>query len=138
MNAGSGTPFTPTTVYNAVTLAAVAVQPDGPINSRYGPWTFQLDLKLNKTIDVKGQSLDLYLWTVNIFDKQNVTTVYTTSGGAQSTNWLNTQEGQAWVANNADAYGGAEGAAQQYHLAELDPANYGVPRQVRFGAKLSF
>jgi outer membrane receptor protein involved in Fe transport len=138
MNLGSGTPYTPTTVYNAVTLAAVAVQPAGQINSRYGPWTFEVDLKLNKTVDLKGQSLDLYLWTLNVFNTQNETTVYTTSGSANSTNWLNTAEGQAWVAANADAYGGPEGAAQHYHLAELDPALYGIPRQVRFGAKLSF
>jgi outer membrane receptor protein involved in Fe transport len=138
MNAGSGTPYPPTTIYNAVTLAAVAVQPDGPINSRYGPWTFQVDLKLNKMFNIGAQTLELYWWTINVFDTENVTTVYTTSGSANSTNWLNTPEGQAWVAANSDAYGGAEGAAQQYHLAELDPALYGAPRQVRLGAKLNF
>jgi len=138
LNAGSGTPFTPTTVYNEVTLAAVAIQPAGEVNSRYGPWTFQVDAKLDKTIPLKGQTLNLYVWALNIFNKENVTTVYTSSGSASSTNWLNTSEGQAWVETNSAAYGGPEGAAQRYQLAELNPALYGTPRQIRFGAKLSF
>ena len=45
LKSGSGFPYTPTTVYNAVTLANVAQQPTGSINSSYGPWNFQVDAK---------------------------------------------------------------------------------------------
>src|SRR5439155_14597705 len=47
-NLASGTPYTPTAVYNEVTLAAVASQPSGPLNSRYGPWTSSVDVKATK------------------------------------------------------------------------------------------
>jgi len=47
-NVASGTPYTPTKVYNEVTLAAVASEPSGPLNSRYGPWTSNLDLKATR------------------------------------------------------------------------------------------
>ncbi len=47
---GSGTPYTPTKPYDEVTLAAVNIEPAGPINSRYGPWTYRVDLKADRTI----------------------------------------------------------------------------------------
>ena len=50
LTAGSGLPYTPTFVYNEVTLASVSSQPSGSINSNYGPWTFQVDAKVNKII----------------------------------------------------------------------------------------
>jgi hypothetical protein len=130
LNAGSGVPYTPTTVYNEVTLANVASQPIGPINSRYGPWTVQLDLKANKEIDLGGQNLDVYVWVLNVFDRDNIRTVYTGTGSAESTNFLNTPEGQA-------AYGTAD-EQQRYSLAERNPTLHDFGRLVRFGAKVSF
>jgi outer membrane receptor protein involved in Fe transport len=137
VNAASGTPYTPTNVYNEVTLAAVATQPIGPLNSRYGPWTFQVDAKLNKTFALGRQSLDVYMWVLNIFDRDNVNLVYTGSGSAKTTNFLDTAEGQAFLATNADTYG-EDVARERYRLAEQDPTLHGIPRMVRFGARLSF
>jgi hypothetical protein len=100
-NLASGTPYTPTKVYNEVTLAAVAVEPTGQLNSRYGPWTYQVDAKLGKTVGVKGQNLDLYVWVLNILDRDNINAVYTSSGSATTTNFLNSPDGQAYLATNA-------------------------------------
>jgi outer membrane receptor protein involved in Fe transport len=130
LNAGSGVPYTPTTVYNEVTLANVASQPVGPINSRYGPWTVQLDLKANKAIDLGGQNLDVYVWVLNVFNRDNIRTVYTGTGSAESTNFLNTAEGQA-------AYGTAD-EQRRYTLAEMNPTLHDSGRLVRFGAKVTF
>jgi outer membrane receptor protein involved in Fe transport len=137
VNASSGTPYTPTKVYNEVTLANTASVPSGSIDSRYGPWTFQVDAKLDKTIVIGRQSLNLYVWGLNLFNRDNVYTVYTSSGSALSTNWLQTPEGQAFVDGNASKYG-ADGAAERYQLAERTPLFHGVPRMVRLGAKLNF
>ena len=136
-NAASGTPYTPSKVYNEVTLAAVASEPDGAIDARYGPWTFQIDAKLSKTINIGRQNLDLYVWALNIFDRDNVYTVYTSSGSAVTTNWLQTADGQDFVDRNSATYG-TEGAIERYQLAERTPLFHGVPRMVRLGAKLSF
>jgi len=136
-NAASGTPYTPTKIYNEITLAAVAVEPTGSLNSRYGPWTWSVDAKLSKAVTVARQNLDLYLWMTNIFDRENVVDVYTSSGSARTTNFLNTPEGEAFVAANADTYGEGR-VAERYRLGELDPTLFSVPRMVRFGAKLSF
>ncbi len=130
LNAGSGFPYTPTRVYNEVTLANVSTQPIGPINSRYGPWTVQMDLKANKGIDLAGQNLDLYVWVLNVFNRDNVRTVYSGTGTAETTNFLNTNEGQ-------NTYDTAD-AQRRYRLAELSPTLHDVGRLVRFGAKVSF
>jgi hypothetical protein len=120
-----------------VSLAATASEPEAPVNDRYGPWTFQVDAKLSKSIGIGRQNLDLYIWALNIFNRDNVYTVYTTSGSALTTNWLNTAGGQAFIDTNASKYGEA-GAVERYQLAERSPLFHGVPRMVRFGAKLSF
>ena len=137
LNLASGTPYTPTKVYNEITLASVAVEPTGPLNSRYGPWTYQLDAKLGKTVKLYKQNLDLYVWVLNIFDRDNINTVYTSSGSARTTNFLNTAEGEAYLDTNAGTYG-ADEAQRRYQLGELDPTLHGIPRMVRFGARLSF
>jgi len=137
VNASSGTPYTPTRVYNEVTLASTASVPTGPIDARYGPWTFQVDAKLDKTIGIGRQSLNLYVWGLNLFNQDNVYTVYTSSGSALSTNWLETPEGQSFVEGNAGKYG-TDGAIERYQLAERTPLFHGVPRMVRLGAKLNF
>jgi hypothetical protein len=137
VNAASGTPYTPTTVYNEVTLGNVAAQPVGPLNSRYGPWTFQVDAKLNKTFEVGRQSLDVYVWALNIFDRDNVINVYTGSGSAATTNFLNTPDGEDFLSRNALTYGD-DVAAERFRLAENIPTLHGIPRMVRFGARLSF
>ncbi len=137
VNAASGTPYTPTTFYNEVTLANVATQPIGPLNSRYGPWTVQVDAKLSKTVALGRQNLDLFVWVLNVFDRDNVNSVYTGSGSATTTNFLNTAEGQAFLDTNAANYG-ADVALERYRLAEQDPNLHNNPRLVRFGARLSF
>jgi len=130
LNAGSGFPYTPTRIYNEVTLANVAAQPIGPINSRYGPWTIQTDVKANKGFTLGAQTLDVYVWVLNLFNRDNVRTVYTGTGSAETTNFLNTEEGQA-------TYSTPE-AQRRYFLAERSPTLHDSGRLVRFGAKLSF
>lgn len=130
MNAGSGTPYTPTTIYNEVTLANVASQPIGAINSRYGPWTITMDLKANKGIPLGGQNLDVYVWVLNVFNRDNIRTVYTGSGDANTDNFLNTSEG-------ANTYDTPE-LQRLYSLAERSPTLHENGRLIRFGAKVSF
>jgi outer membrane receptor protein involved in Fe transport len=136
-NAASGTPYTPTKIYNEITLAAVAEEPTGPLNSRYGPWTWTVDAKLSKGLTVVGQNVDLYLWVLNIFDRENVNSVYSSSGSARTTNFLETPDGEAFLERNAATYG-EDDALTRYRLGEMDPTQFGIPRMVRFGAKLSF
>jgi hypothetical protein len=128
-NIGSGTPFTPTNVYNELTLAAVASQPRGPLNSRYGPWTQTLDVKASRGFKVGQTRMEGFVWVLNVFDTENPVGVFTSSGSANTTGWLNTNDGQAYLDNAAAK--GKDGLGR-YRLAEADP------RLVRFGVRTSF
>jgi outer membrane receptor protein involved in Fe transport len=129
---GSGFPYTPLQVYNEVTLAATSPIPIGPVNSRYGPWTYRFDLKADKNFRIGRYDLNAYVWILNLFDRDNPIVVYQASGSATSTNWLATNEGLAWLARN-----GEEGL-DLYSLAERNPNNFDVPRMVRFGLRAEF
>jgi outer membrane receptor protein involved in Fe transport len=131
-NANSGKPYTPTKVYNEVTLAAISIENPGKINSRYGPWTYRLDLKADKSFYYRNLGIEFYVWVLNLFDRDNALTVFTGSGSPNTTGWLATPEGQAWL----QTYG--EAGLKKYLEAEGDPTCYGVPRMIRFGMILSF
>jgi outer membrane receptor protein involved in Fe transport len=135
LNVASGTPYTPTDVYNEATLAAVALQPSGPINSRYGPWTSNLDFKATRGIKLGGYHVEAFAWVLNVLDSENAFQVYTSSGSAETTNWLNTADGQTFLqtaeSNGIDGLG-------LYRLAENDPNFYATPRIVRFGVRAQF
>jgi len=131
----SGTPYTPTKIFNEVTLAAVSTEPAGPINSRYGPWTSNLDVKATKGFDAGGFKLEAYVWVLNLLDTRNPVQVYGSSGSAAATGWLDTEDGQTYLANAADA--GRDGLGL-YQLAQNNPNFYTNPRLVRFGLRTNF
>jgi outer membrane receptor protein involved in Fe transport len=145
--AGSGFPYTPTTVYNEVTLGAVSPDADGQINSGRTPWLVRFDMKANKEFVVgRGFNLDIYFWVINIFDRDNVVDVYESTGEADRTGWLDTPSGREF----ADAHAEGDDASfigssttplsgeQKYEVRQLDPRNYDTPRQIRFGARWTF
>ena len=57
------------------------------------------------------------------------------TGSPETTDWLNSNEGQAYLDNAASK--GKDGLGL-YRLAEADPRNYANPRLVRFGLRASF
>jgi outer membrane receptor protein involved in Fe transport len=132
LNAGSGTPYTPVEVYDEVTLAAVSTTPIGPVNSRYGPWTSSVDLKVNKGFSLASLNLDAFVWVLNVFDRNNAVAVYESSGSAETTNWLNTADGQDFLSRTG------ENGRRTYELAQANPDLFGNPRLVRFGLRAGF
>ncbi len=131
-NIGSGFPYTPVVTENEVTLASISQTPTGPINSRYGPWTSNLDAKLTRAFQVGGTNLEASIWVLNVLDSENELVVYAGSGTARTTGWLATEDGRAWARDNG------EEAVALYRTKELNPLQFGSPRQVRFGLRTSF
>jgi outer membrane receptor protein involved in Fe transport len=132
VNLGSGTPYTPVVVYDEVTLAAVSTTPTGSLNSRYGPWTSTVDLKINKGFGIGGFGLDAYVWVLNAFNTNNQYGVYESSGSAFTTNYLNTPAGQAFLADQGET------GRTTYLLAQSNPDLFSNPRLVRFGLRANF
>jgi hypothetical protein len=138
-SAASGLPYTPEEVWNEVTLAAFAPTPIGPINSRYGPWTWRTDLKIDRSFTVastakQSLTLDVYVWVLNLFNTENQIDVYASSGQAGNTRWLSTPDGQAYL--NTASF--PSDISSLYQLAQMDPTRFDMPRQVRVGCALNF
>ncbi len=134
-NVASGTPYTPTNVFDEVTLAAVSSQPEGPLNSRYGPWTQSFDAKASKGFNLGGLDLRAYVWAINIFDVDNAVTVFNGTGSPFTTGFLTTPDGQT-AAANLEAEGIDPVAA--YAAAQQNQALFANPRLIRFGLRLGF
>jgi outer membrane receptor protein involved in Fe transport len=135
-NIGSGTPYTPTEVYDEPTLAAVSSVPSGPLNSRYGPWTQTVDLKATKSFKMAGLDMSAYLWLLNAFDEKNAVQVYTSTGSPFTTSYLNTAAGQAAKQDLSNKYG--LDASQAYAAALQNPSLFTNPRMIRFGLRMGF
>ena len=58
--------------------------------------------------------------------------VYHSTGDPDTTAWLKTLEGRAFVDQNGEL------AGQKYALKENNPINFASPRQIRFGLICSF
>ena len=132
LNIASGTPYTPTKVFNEVTLASPFSEPSGPVNSRYGPWTISLDVKATRDFAISGIGVQAFIWGLNVLNARNAVTVYTSTGTPTSTNWLDTADGQAFLAKNGDK------GQSLYSLASDNPNFFTNPRLVRFGLRASF
>ncbi|MEW5702630.1 MAG: TonB-dependent receptor [Candidatus Zixiibacteriota bacterium] len=137
--AGSGFPYTPTDVYNEVTLASNRGPVSGAVNSRYSAWRMQLDLKATKAFQLAGLQTELELWIINLLNRKNVLNVYTSSGLPNSTGWLETPDGQRLRDSYDESHDSSQLTGEQkYTLREDNPLNYDVPRQIRAGLKVSF
>lgn len=132
VRAESGAPYTPTEVYNEVTLAAVSTQPAGGVNSARTPWASSLDAALSRSIAGAGLEGEITLQVFNVFDARNVADVYTSTGSADETNWLLTEDGQTYLAAT-----GARGRTV-YEYAQHDPAHWHAPRAITLSLRIGF
>ncbi|HKQ56629.1 MAG TPA: TonB-dependent receptor [Candidatus Eisenbacteria bacterium] len=134
-NVSSGTPFTPTTIWDEVSLQNLAAEPAGPINSRFGPWSQTLDFKATKGFTFGSANAKAFVWVLNALDAKNANTVFTGTGSALTTGYFDTNEGQA-VAQGLRDRGLDPNAV--YGLALQDESLFSNPRMVRFGLGVGF
>ena len=135
VTAASGTPYTPMRVYDGVSAnAAVQQQPTAGINSENLPWVFSIDLKLERRFTVGGYNITPYLWVKNLLDRDNVAYVYEGTGQPDASGYLESPEGQQRANNpvNGDEF------AYRYSVAQRNPLNYGIPRMILLGLRMSF
>jgi len=134
-NVASGTPYTPSNVYDEVTLAAVSSQPIGPINSRYGPWTQSLDFKIARNFAMRNMQSSIYVLVQNAFNSANAISVFTGTGSPNTTAFLETADGR-----DASSKLLTEGIDPQraYQMALEAPTLFANPRMLRFGMRVGF
>ncbi|MBI4547872.1 MAG: TonB-dependent receptor, partial [Ignavibacteriae bacterium] len=147
--ARSGFPYTPTEAYNAAASnISISVPKDAPIdgvNTRSGPWTFRIDLKLNKEVDLGFFRTDFYLRVLNLLDTKNALAVYQATGDPNSDGYLGTSNGfndQQLYDTDNKVYTTSEDFVNKYNdrLNGVDlningnsQRKYDTPREVRLG-----
>lgn len=127
----SGRPYTPVDKLNLLGDNTIISNTLGYINSAYGPSSFRIDFRVEKSFYIAGVKISPYLWIQNLLNSENVVSVYRSTGSASTTDWLNTSEARA----TAQTLG--EGYVQDYMSLENNPSNYGLPRLIRLGLKVN-
>lgn len=130
----SGRPYTPLTSQD-LTPGANSNWGDnkGYINSTYGPGSNRIDLRVEKEFTI-GENIRIspYVWIENLLDADNVVNVYRSTGSASTSGYLLTDEGRKKAETGGAAY------VSDYKALEQDPTNYGIPRLIKLGLKVSF
>ncbi len=131
---GSGMRYTPAQPRTTIFAGGISDRPTAGLNTGTMPWTFNLDLKFDKTFKIAKTNLNFFLWVLNALDQENVYGVYTGTGLPDNDGWLGIAEGQNWL--NSTALGGPDLGAQLYQSRLATPGNFGNPRQIRLGIRI--
>jgi hypothetical protein len=118
-----------------VTQLNVAQQPTGALNERTSPATQSFDFKITKGFRVASSRLSAYVWMLNAFNTNNAINVYSGTGSAYTTGFLDTEPGRA-VASQLRNEGIDPNSA--YSLATQSAALFSIPRTLRFGVRTDF
>jgi len=109
-------------------------KPLSAVNSQNSPWVYRMDLRLDKRFNLPlgDAALTLSLYVLNLFNTENIRDVWITTGLGDDTGYLGTEAGQTYF-NNLSATD-----QKNFLTREKDFFNYGIPRQIRLGAKIQF
>ena len=119
------------------------------VNASLTPWNYDLNLRLDKTVNVGRLGLNFYMYVQNLTNRQNVVNVYRRTGNAYDDGFLNNPElsGPIISANGGDPFVALYraitlgGNGDNYAQGETDILGLqllGPPRQIRFGARVEF
>lgn len=128
----SGSPYTPTKVFDAVNFIQFRTEPTGEINSSKTDKIRVVDLKLEKDFKFSNHTISAFILVKNLLDKELITGVYTGTGSPTNTGYLETDRGQQNILYNGDEY------KDKYEFAQNNPLNFYPPRQIFIGLKTSF
>lgn len=144
----SGVPYTRTLAYNPFFGGVTEVPPTGALNQAYTPWNSRLDIRLDRGFTLGPLNLTASLVVLNTLNNKNVygigysgssapaiagsAGIYRGTGEPDNSGWLDTKEGREWATQNGPD------AVAVFNAREKDPANYGIPRQIRLGLRLEY
>ncbi|MCP4542628.1 MAG: hypothetical protein GY832_36360 [Chloroflexi bacterium] len=135
----TGLSYTPTDIANEIGTRSFSIYPIGPVNSAKGPLIRYIDLRLERTFATGSFQITPFLWIKNLRDRSNIIYVYSGTGCANETGYLETPEGQGRINNDEQNVPRIRpGFEERYKLLERNPLNYANPRQVMFGMRITF
>ncbi len=151
--AGSGTPYsrqanvTEGNGNNSSVVIGVAQRSvlEGSPDGSNLPWTYRLDLKVDKNLIVtwrqetegkaaKKGRLNIYIRCLNLLNTQNILSVYHYTGNPGDDGYLSSTVGQQYVA----AQNSPTSFSNLYSIKVNNPANYSLPREIILGFMMDF
>ena len=136
----SGTPYTRARIQTALPFSGrydndgVSEKPLTAVNAETSPWVQRFDFRLDRRfkLPIGNSALTLSLYVLNVFNTENIRDIWITTGQPNDTGYLSTEAGQTY-------FNGLSATDKQNYLTrEQDFFNYGIPRQMRLGAKIEF
>jgi hypothetical protein len=116
----------------------------GSINGSRLPWSYKMDLRLDRNVMVKfgkgddenkkESTLNIYVQVLNLLNTKNVIRVYRATGNPNDDGYLTSPQGQFAITNQTDE----QAFRDLYTIKVNDPTNYSLPRRIRIGFELSF
>jgi outer membrane receptor protein involved in Fe transport len=115
----------------------------GSINGSRMPWRTNLELRLDKTIDLskaggRDLSANVFLRVSNLLNAKNIVGVYRFTGAADDDGFLASQQGVSTLNSVNNVYGSTDAFLASYSYALLNPNNYSQPRRIVLGVNFGF
>ena len=137
---GSGTPYSRSSQVVSEATGASNYRLDGTLNGARLPWQFTTDMQIDRDIPLtfggkdgdkaKSADLNVYLLITNVFNTENITGVYRYTGSPNNDGYLAQLTDRTQT--DPDAY------RDLYQIKNNSPGNYGAPRTIRLGLRISF
>ena len=136
MQFGSGYPYTLESVSENNLGDARFQVPLEPIGYSTTPWTFEVDLRVDKTVTIGSVDAMFYIYVQNLLNTQNADNVFIRTGDPSNDGWLGSTQGQAYAAAqyNPTLYQSVYNSANN----GVNANNYLSPRQIRFGVQVEY
>ncbi|MBN8704407.1 MAG: TonB-dependent receptor [Bacteroidetes bacterium] len=143
MTFNSGRPYTPVEPYNTTTGDTAPITTSkGTVNSAYGPFSFRLDARFDKTVTFEFGATKLntnfYVDIINLLNNENAVAIYRATGAPDDDGYFSTDAGKSTLNSFSD-----DPAVKDAYLNDVkrilkDPENYGAARQIRLGMRFDF
>ncbi len=113
------------------------------VNSSTTPWVFNIDMRLDKTVNIGPLTTNFYIYVQNLLNTKNVLNVYKRTGNASDDGFL-TDPGlsssivQSYGPGYVDFYN-AINLVDGQHFKQITGLDlWSTPRQIRFGVRLEY
>ena len=145
-NVFSGSPYSAQNfITNEGAFSPQSAGLNGTTNGSRLPWSYRLDLQLDRTFDLvfnkddeskknRNAALNVYVRVTNILNQQNRVAVYRATGNWDDDGFLAAAESQTSIQNQLD-----EQSFRDYYTMKIQNAfNISAPRTIRLGVKFDF
>lgn len=111
----------------------------GAINGARLPWTFTLNLRVDKSFAISDNlNFNVYCRVSNLLDRRNIIGVYSVSGSPDDSGFLASSFGEQQIQNIETSVRNVDSYLASYQWALLNPNLYSLPRRIFVGAIMDF